>query len=295
MDFFITNPLQSYKFFFIYANIFLSFLFFLAYVLFFLYLCTRNRRYLNRDTDFIMEDSNQVLYKILLDRLDLLRTLDKEGDSDRRRHIARETKELHAPLAHRLGLYVIKTEMEDLSLKFLDYKTYKYIAHALNEKKAQRDAYITAFITPLEKKLKEQNETIYVLQMELSRIENQNSKLELETEHIQSKLWDEYELTYNTALEYKRDDFNMTVSQKEAASLRSQIKALGNINIDSIGQYKEVKERFDFLSVQKADLDETKKKLEDIIKDMQTIMTRQFKESFEINDIIVSGDYYASK
>ena len=90
-----------------------------------------------------MEDSNQVLYQILMDRLELLRTMDKEGDSDRRRHVARETKELHAPLAHRLGLYVIKTEMEDLSLKFLDYKTYKYIAHALNEKKAQRDAYIT--------------------------------------------------------------------------------------------------------------------------------------------------------
>lgn len=100
------------------------------------------------------EDSNKVLYDILLERLDTLRTLDKEGDSDRRRHIARETKELHAPLAHRLGLYAIKTEMEDLSLKFIDYKTYKYIAHALNEKKAQRDAYISAFITPLEQKLK---------------------------------------------------------------------------------------------------------------------------------------------
>ena len=94
------------------------------------------------------EDSNKVLYDILIDRLELLRSLDKDGDSDRRRHVARETKELHAPLAHRLGLYAIKTEMEDLSLKFLDYKTYKYIAHALNEKKAQRDAYITSFITP---------------------------------------------------------------------------------------------------------------------------------------------------
>ena len=100
------------------------------------------------------EDSNQVLYKILLERLEQLRTMDKEGDSERRRHVARETTELHAPLAHRLGLYAIKTEMEDLALKFTDYKTYKYIAHALNEKKTQRDAYIQSFITPLEEKLK---------------------------------------------------------------------------------------------------------------------------------------------
>ena len=100
------------------------------------------------------EDSNQVLYKILIERLEQLRTMDKEGDSDRRRHIARETNELHAPLAHRLGLYAIKREREDLGLKFLDCRTNRYMAQALNEKKAQRDAYIHSFITPLEAKLK---------------------------------------------------------------------------------------------------------------------------------------------
>ena len=102
-----------------------------------------------------MEDSNQVLFQILTERLELLRQLDKEDDSDRRRHIAKETQMLHAPLAHRLGLYQIKTEMEDLALKFTDYKTYKYIAHALNAKKSERDAYIARFIAPLEQKLTE--------------------------------------------------------------------------------------------------------------------------------------------
>lgn len=100
-----------------------------------------------------MEDSNKVLYSILNERLELLRQLDAEGDSDRRRHIARETQMLHAPMAHRLGLYQIKTEMEDLALKFLEYDTYKYIAHALNAKKAEREEYIARFIAPLEKKL----------------------------------------------------------------------------------------------------------------------------------------------
>ncbi len=102
-----------------------------------------------------MEDSERVLYRILTERLELLRQLDKEGDSDRRRHVARETQQLHAPLAHRLGLYQIKTEMEDLSLKFTDYDTYKYIAHALNAKKSERDEYIARFIAPLEQKLKD--------------------------------------------------------------------------------------------------------------------------------------------
>lgn len=100
-----------------------------------------------------MEDSNQVLYQILIDRLHFMRELDKEGDSPRRRHVAEETATLHAPLAHRLGLYQIKTEMEDLALKFTEYETYKYIARSLNEKKSERDAYIARFIAPLSDKL----------------------------------------------------------------------------------------------------------------------------------------------
>ena len=103
-----------------------------------------------------MEDSNKVLFGILNERLELLRQLDAEGDSDRRRHIARETTELHAPLAHRLGLYQIKTEMEDLALKFTNYATYKYIAHALNAKRSERDAYIERFITPLKERLEKE-------------------------------------------------------------------------------------------------------------------------------------------
>ena len=103
---------------------------------------------------FEVEDSNKILFDILNERLELLRQLDAEPDSERKRHIARETQTLHAPMAHRLGLYQIKTEMEDLALKFLEYDTYKYIAHALNAKKAEREEYIARFISPIEEKLK---------------------------------------------------------------------------------------------------------------------------------------------
>jgi len=130
--------------------------------------------------------------------------------------------------------------------------------------------------------LKEQNETIYLLQQETARLEARIAKIESDTEHVINKLWDEYELTYNSALEYKKADFDMNDAQREAANLRNQIKGLGNINIDAIEEYKEVKEKFEFLSTQKLDLDETKAKLEDIIKEMQTIMTKKFVESFEI-------------
>ena len=134
----------------------------------------------------------------------------------------------------------------------------------------------------MQHELKSQNAVIYDLQQETVRLESKNAKIESDTEAVIAKLWDDYELTYNTALEFKKTDFNMTEAQREAASLRSQIKALGNINIDSIEQYKEVKERFDYLTEQKKDLDETKKKLEQIIREMQTVMVKQFNESFDI-------------
>src|SRR5690606_7746951 len=60
------------------------------------------------------------------------------------------------PLAHRLGLYAIKSELEDLSMKYLEPDTYKYIAVQLNEKKAERNAFVKAFVEPINEILAEQ-------------------------------------------------------------------------------------------------------------------------------------------
>ena len=132
----------------------------------------------------------------------------------------------------------------------------------------------------LQKQLKEQNETVYVLQQEAAKLENRNSKTEYDIESIINRMWEDYELTYNTALEYKKEVFDMAESTREASALKNEIKSLGNINVDAIEQYKEVKEKFDYMSTQKADLDETKTKLEDIINELQSVMVKQFTESF---------------
>ncbi len=126
-----------------------------------------------------MEESNQVLYNILTQRLETLRVLDKEGDSPKRRHIADETASLYAPLAHRLGLYQIKTEMEDLALKFTDYERYKYIATSLNAKKTEREAYIAAFIAPLERKLREEG-FVFTIKGRPKSIHSINHKMEVQ-------------------------------------------------------------------------------------------------------------------
>ncbi|HEX8608666.1 MAG TPA: TGS domain-containing protein, partial [Pedobacter sp.] len=73
--------------------------------------------------------------------------------------IASETIYLYAPLAHRLGLYTIKSELEDLSMKYLEPDTYKYIATQLNEKKAERSLFIKRFVEPINEILAEQGLT----------------------------------------------------------------------------------------------------------------------------------------
>ncbi|MGV3546217.1 MAG: RelA/SpoT family protein [Pedobacter sp.] len=102
----------------------------------------------------LADDVRVILIK-LADRLHNMRTMDFMP-RHKQLKIASETIYLYAPLAHRLGLYAIKSELEDLSMKYLEPDTYKYIATQLNEKKAERNAFIKAFVEPINDILAEQ-------------------------------------------------------------------------------------------------------------------------------------------
>jgi len=99
----------------------------------------------------LADDVRVILVKIA-DRLHNMRTLESMPEHKQIR-IASETKFLYAPLAHRLGLYAIKSELEDLSMKYTDRDTYKNIAKKLAATKKERDKYIKEFIKPIKKSL----------------------------------------------------------------------------------------------------------------------------------------------
>src|SRR5690625_4440237 len=99
----------------------------------------------------LADDPRVILIK-LADRLHNMRTLDSMKQ-EKQLKIASETAFIYAPLAHRLGLYNIKTEMEDLALKYTEPETYFTIARKLKESKRQRNKYIQEFIKPLKKRL----------------------------------------------------------------------------------------------------------------------------------------------
>ena len=102
-----------------------------------------------------LADDIRVIIMMIVRNLVLMRAINLHPDDDWVRNVAFEANYLYAQLAHRLGLYKIKGELEDLALKYTNREIYTQIAHKLNETKRSRDAYIASFIAPLRKKLEE--------------------------------------------------------------------------------------------------------------------------------------------
>ncbi len=139
-----------------------------------------------------------------------------------------------------------------------------------NEKMTQTETEITSQFGVLEG-LKEQ----------IVKLEVKKTKVEQDLQQVTEQLWEEYELTPNNTEEYPKPS-NVATAQKQVNSLRSKMKDLGSINIDSIEEYKKTKERYDFMSEQRLDLENTATKLRGIINDMTETMQQQFKEKFAI-------------
>ncbi|WP_430882819.1 chromosome segregation protein SMC [Fusibacter sp. JL216-2] len=107
------------------------------------------------------------------------------------------------------------------------------------------------------------------------------AKIEMEKENIIKNLWEKYEVGLREALEY-RIEIDVDEAETEVKSLRGKIRRLGEVNISSIEEYKEVKERYEFLTSERDDLLKSQKSLEKVIKDLEKKMIEQFTENFKI-------------
>ena len=96
----------------------------------------------------------RVILIMIADRVNLMRQIRDTPNEEARHEVSQEAAYLYAPLAHKLGLYKLKSELEDLSLKYLEHDAYYHIREKLNATKAARDAYIGRFIAPIDEKLK---------------------------------------------------------------------------------------------------------------------------------------------
>ena len=97
----------------------------------------------------------RVILIMIADRVNLMRQVRDTDNKEARLEVAQEASYLYAPLAHKLGLYKLKSELEDLSLKYLEHDAYYMIKDKLNATKKSRDSYIERFITPIQQRLEE--------------------------------------------------------------------------------------------------------------------------------------------
>ena len=149
----------------------------------------------------------------------------------------------------------------------------------LNDKRRETEQ----LVRNLQNDVKGTQEQKFSLSQHAAKIEARIEKLTVDRESIINRIWEDYELTYSDAVELKSDEnFDYKTALERIRELRAQIKSLGNINIDSIEEYKSVKERFDFLSVQTEDLEKAKAELDDVIAEMMQIMQSRFAEQFKI-------------
>ena len=146
-------------------------------------------------------------------------------------------------------------------------------------------------------KIKKRTKTVLTKMLELNYIDEnayndaissvdkglkfKKTKIEEDITDIINKMWEEYELTPNNAGSYPKPE-NVSLTQRRVNVLRTDIKELGSVNVDSIEEYKKLKDRYDFMCEQRLDLDDTMAKLRNVIQDMTETMKKQFREKFEV-------------
>ena len=182
--------------------------------------------------------------------------------------IAKENIELESNIVnYNNEIKAIKSEVENSSGKVDELKA----SRIENNNKLEKN----------EKEITEQFSVIEGLKEQLVKIDVKKTKFEQDLKQVVDTLWEEYEMTPNNCDNYEKPS-NVQTTQKEVNNLRNKIRDLGSINIDSIEEYKKAKERYDFMSEQRLDLENTQAKLRNVITEMTKTMKTQFAEKFAL-------------
>lgn len=173
----------------------------------------------------------------------------------------------------------IHTETENLNAKKEEaFALNSNISEYVNKRKSC--SYKLKELATVRESLSEQ---ISLLDKELSRLSSKIEKIEYESDRITEYMWSEYELTYSYAKEKsnpKYDNINDITANIKA--LKDKIKSLGNVNVNAIDEYNQVKERYEFLSTQYNDLVEATNSLKKVITELDREMRKQFETNFEL-------------
>ena len=182
----------------------------------------------------------------------------------------------------------IKTTNAELEVKITEIKT--AIENLLKEvtnssqtvDKLKQDRTLkNEKLSKVESDLTAQNDILNDIKNQVSKLDLKSSKLDLELNQVINKMWEEYELTPNNVGDIQKVEKPQEVT-KRVNSLRDEIKELGSVNVDSIKEYQDVKQRYDFMCEQRLDLENASNKLKQIIQEMTEVMQEQFVNQFKV-------------
>ena len=152
----------------------------------------------------------------------------------------------------------------------------KAIDDAIESRRADIDA-----TNALEEKRVAEESRLYDIQAKRHDADIRMARFETQTESLKEKLWDEFEISFAQAQELTDPDFVFSKALKESREYRARMRELGDVNVGSIEEYKQVSERYEFLTAQREDINKAIEELNSVIADMDKTIKVKFKESFE--------------
>ncbi|MDE5619918.1 MAG: chromosome segregation protein SMC [Ruminococcus sp.] len=193
-----------------------------------------------------------------------------------KRNFSNEIKRLESEINEK------KSETEKIRLKLESLKDNTDVY--LNQIKQYQAMHTeqNRLVNEIQRGLKETNAVKEKFSGEITRLEERRANVSRDSDNIIRQLLEVYELTRSEAVQIAVKIDNMAEAQKQLSDVKNKIRALGSVNVDAIEEYKEVSERYRFMSEQIADIRKSKAELEKIISGLTEEMCRIFAESFEI-------------
>ena len=165
-------------------------------------------------------------------------------------------------------------------LKLEDEKFEQKIRNILQEKE-ELEGRLTGFID----NVTAATQKLSSLQNEQTKLDSKLERYELEVDDCKNRLWENHELTYDNASEYRMEIENLTAMQKRINELRGKIKEIGAVNVNAVEEYQKINERYEFMCAQRDDIEKAKADLSKVIEDLIREMKQQFMDHFtQINE-----------
>ncbi|GAA4712902.1 chromosome segregation protein SMC [Brevibacillus fulvus] len=210
-------------------------------------------------------------------RLEQIERLRQERDT-----LLQEWEELNANLASFDELETTnQSTSKELEDKIAELRQDKErVAALIHERRAER-ASLFAVQQQMENETKELRKQLKAVEDQLHQEEVKANRFDVELDHLLNKLSEEYEISYDLAKQKYPPRAELAETQQLVNRLKKQIAELGTVNLGAIEEYERLSERFEFLHTQEADLNEAKEMLYQVIEEMDSEMSRRFKETFE--------------